>query len=417
MASLELPSCRGGRRRKTPMSKMLNSSTTTSMIPAGIPVTAELPKSLNIKFTNDYNILHVDSIIMAHFSRSGDELAKLTSSMDKIKSQLLEPLTLGESRSLRSKLESLQSQYDRIASGVMKSEYENESRDYIDKYLQITKAESQSLVKSYNQGKIDIIMGYFDIAKKYMDIDAVHVVDVPTNIVCKGCLRILDDCPSSNESGYQVCPNCDVVRQVNINGRSGDTANEVSNTKEYSDLKNFRKAMQRYQGQQKVTFDIDAICNEIDLYLQSRGYKPASYYKDLPPDKYGKKKGTDLNLIEESLEAIKHTSLYESSNLIGHHLWGWVLPSLQKIENIIINDYKETQDVFDSLPIEIRERESCLSTQLRLYRHVQLCDYPCRQCDFKLPSQRESLRKQDAIWKIMCDTCNKRNPRIRYIPM
>lgn len=371
---------------------------------------------LRIKFTNDYNIMIVHGLVMGKFERTNTELAAIESDMQVLRDRRKEPLTYGESLLIKTKLEKLQRLYDHIASGVDRDTYLEKSKEYIEAYRKSTAETHATGRVAYDRSKVNIIINYLELSKQFIDIDYVHEVRVPATSVCKGCYETLED-PVNNDSGYQTCPNCGVIRQVGTMSKSIETSSEVTSTKEYSDEKNFYKALRRYQGLQKVTFDIEQVCGEIDAYLQTQGYEPASHYKALEPDIYGKKAGTDSYIIEEALEAIGRTSLYESSNLIGHHLWGWVLPDLQDKEELIMEDYRETQAVFDSLPPEVRDRESCLSTQLRVYRQVQLRGQLCRPCDFKLPSQRESLRKQDAIWKIMCDGCTAKCPHIYYIPM
>ncbi len=369
---------------------------------------------LSIRFTNDYNILQVDKLVMAKFERDKNNLPSLEKELQQMKERRDEHLTIGELRILNAKMSELESTIVSISGGSRSVEYQRKSEPLLNIYRGYITSQRASNVE-YDRDRILTIIDYLEIAKQYIEIDYLHMIQPQTTMICKGCdnpidRRRLRDCNESH------CPNCGVTRSSSSMGRGMELTTEIS-TKEYSDEKNFIKAFNRYQGIGCAVFDIVGVCLEIDTYLQSEGYYPASYYRSLPTNKWGKKNGTSLEMINTSLEAIKKTHLYESGNLIGHHLWGWTLFDLQHHREGMISDYRETQEVFEIIPPEEKDRDSSLSTQLRLFRHLQLRGHPCRPCDFKLPTQSDSLRKQDALWKIMCDTVNKRNPNIYYIPM
>ena len=369
---------------------------------------------ISIKFTNDYNILQLDRVVMQKFDHEKYEMLVLENELQQLRERRTEPLTLGELRILDSKIEKLSSKIHTLTSGTNRTTYLEKSKPLLERYRSYLTG-PQVGKTGYDRERIMTIIDYLELTKDYIEIDYTHVIPSPTVSICRACCQPIDK-QMMRDGSDSHCSNCGTTLPICMSGKVMDHNSDIY-TKEYSDEKNFIKAFTRYQGQQKLTFKIEDVCAEIDEYLQSEGYKPASYYRSLSPDIYGKKKGTSLEMIDSALDAIKRTHLYESGNLIGKYLWGWVLFDLQHLKDGLISDYRETQGVYDAIPAEEKDRESSLSTQLRLFRLLQLRGHPCRPCDFKLPTQPESLRKQDALWKRMCDTVNRRNPKIYYIPM
>ena len=155
------------------------------------------------------------------------------------------------------------------------------------------------------------------------------------------------------------------------------------------------------------------MCLDIDEILQKKKYKPASYYKNLENNIYGTKNGTNIDMIISSLKDMKKPGLYEDYYIIACHLWGWKIPDCAHLEEIIMNHYDQTQEVFNTLPVEVRGRKSCISTQLRLWKHLKLLGFECCRHQFKIPQQTDSIAHQLKIWKLMCEKSN--NSAIYYI--
>jgi hypothetical protein len=260
---------------------------------------------------------------------------------------------------------------------------------------------------------IACVCDYLEIAKKHIKIE----INVTTsfNFDFNFCLECGEDMDTSHicNDGYQICYSCGSVKQ-SADYSAVSYINQTDNSsKEYSDKSNFRKAFQRYMCAQNITFDIEDICDKIDKNLQKKGYPPAAHYREMEHDKYGKKGDSCIRMINESLKSIKKSGFYEDAYLIACNLWGWKPPDIDHLEDIIMEDYDKTQEVYNRIPVNERDRKSCLATQFRLHKHLQLRAHECSKEDFKLPQQSESMRKQEELWKMMCEGCD--DPSIYYI--
>ena len=107
-----------------------------------------------------------------------------------------------------------------------------------------------------------------------------------------------------------------------------------------------------------------------------------------------------------------YSGCYEDINYIMNQYWGWDLPDVSHLEDLILSDYAKTQKVWKNMSELEKGRKSSISTQYRLYRHLQLRGHMCHPDEFKLP-QPTSIRTYDNIWKILCDRCP--DPEIYYI--
>src|SRR5581483_7244727 len=95
----------------------------------------------------------------------------------------------------------------------------------------------------------------------------------------------------------------------------------------------------------------------------------------------GRKANTNLVMMWKALHDINYSQLYEDAMLICHLYWGWILPDLSHIEEVILSDYDKTQKVYKSLD---KLRSSSLGTQFRLFKHIQLRTNDCDIEDFKI---------------------------------
>jgi len=365
-----------------------------------------------IKFKNDYDINTIDRYIKQKLNKEmtlgvsilKDELRKLVADGTRV-------TTIVACEESMKKVENKTWEINYVESGSKVFDYINKTKPILDKYSYLKSL--QELSEDDKEAKIRLIINFIDIARIYMKIDVVHE---KTNSAprCKNCNRELTSVEVSTD-GLQICP-CGTDRYVSKNDIFLDgMLKSVSQTKDYSDELNFVKTFHRCYGGQKITFDIDEVISILDNYFVSIGYQKAEYYKnELSYNARGKKDGTSLYLLLEGLKMTHLSKLYEDANYIGREMWGWKLLDILHLEQVVKNDYRSTQKVYEGIPKEDRDRKSSLSTQFRLFKHLQLRGVDCVLEDFKVPSQRESLCKQDRIWQYMCN--NAGDPNIYYIP-
>lgn len=386
-----------------------------------------IPDSLVIRFTNDYNINHIDKMIKVKLMREFNNTPELRKNIEALKDSIAQAHTTVEVKDIRMKIAEATKTLEDIQSKRRISRYRELSKPLLHEYNGIshhTKIVDIAQVQDNDshfpddndRRRIRVIEEYLKMAKEFMQIEVCP--QSPITLSCSMCLFCGEelDAYMFQADKSQSCPNCGIVKTGTSGMMLGDGCYEASSHKQYQDINNFKKAFGRFMGKQKVTFDVDKLCTVLDSHFQSKGMKPASYYNSLPHLSNGKKAGTSLSILIDALKDTGNSPHYEDANLIGHKLWGWELPDLGYLEDIIMNDYKLTQDVYDSIPEDERERKSSLSTQFRLFKHLQLRGYDCSAKDFKLPCHAGSMRIHNNLWMIMCEGANRIDPSIYFIP-
>ena len=399
------------------------SKVSTDIIPSR---SVTIPDVITVRFKIDYNIRNVDRIIKAKLALELEEINILKAKVKQLEANKSDMFTILEYHSLRADIEKLSKKIQSIESGERIDRYTKLSKPLIEKYDKIGKTiitvdiadrseKGQVIRTDEDRERILAIKSYLEMAKEFIDIEIIHEHGQSSNqLECKGCGYSLDGVSISTE-GQQICPSCGVERYVSKISKLIETSQDGSaSCKEYSDKLNFKKAFYRFMGLQTANFDVKKICGLLDVYFKSVGYKSSKQYLDQPLNERGRKDGTSLTMMIDGLKHIKHSSLYEDSNLIASHIWGWKLPNLLHLEKTILADYDATQSVYDKMSPEMRDRKSCLSTQFRLFKHLQLRGCDVKSEDFKIPSQRDSLIRHDGLWKSMCEGCE--NTTIYYIP-
>ena len=385
-----------------------------------------IKEPVSVKFKNDYDITRLDLMVKTKLRNEIVTINSLKTAIYGLKSNLKSATTIISHNNTIQKITDLENEVYEIENGIKALKYINDSKHILELYRSIPKPvkyidigeehvdEDEIFYDNNDDMRVTCIMEYLDIASDYIQLDIIREKEKQVTNKCKNCgydLREVD----VGIDGQQVCP-CGFGRYKTKMDKIVECGDKTtSTTKDYSDENNFRKALLRFIGVQKITFDIPTICDALDKYFMSVGHKSASHYKSLPDNNWGKKDGTSLDLLLNGFKAIKCSKLYEDANIVGMHLWGWVLPDLSGMIDTIMNDYRETQKVYENMALTARGRKSCLSTQLRLYAHLLMRGVNVRKEDFKIPKQRDSLVKQDELWKYMCDGTD--NPNIYYISL
>ena len=246
--------------------------------------------------------------------------------------------------------------------------------------------------------RIQVISRYIFIAENYVDIDVIYQTNQS-----KSCPQCKEDSTEQNEAGFNNCTNCGYEKIIfNV----CDNYEIHRNT--YKDEDNFRKTLDRYQGKLEPDHNImKIIISELDYYFKSYGMVTGEEIRKLEVDSRGKKKGTSYHMMYEALLGIGKP-IYEHTNIICSKYWGWDLPDITHLEEQIISDYKATQRVLVRLN---KTRKSSINTQYRLFKHLQLVEYPCSLSDFRVVKTRDSQEQHEILWEKMVTGCD-----LKYIP-
>ena len=238
---------------------------------------------------------------------------------------------------------------------------------------------------------------YFSVANKYINIDIIKEIVEETK--CINCGKHLDD--DTNMDNVVICPHCDAINTtMRLTKFTRDV--EYGNTVYDEDITNFIKVLEKFEGKNSTPIH-ESLYDELDEYMKSIDVKPGSYYKDLPLDDEGKKKGTSKRLLWQALERLGYNQYYDEINRIAHVYWGYTLPDLSHYKDQLIEDYQNTQTVWKKIKGDY-DRSASLGTQYRLYKQLLAVGYPnCHREDFRIQEMIDSLRLHDHAWKRMCE--------------
>ena len=277
--------------------------------------------------------------------------------------------------------------YNKVASSVSKGIV----------FFKKTKEKEDDQIINY---RLKIIRDYLDIAKDYIRLELRQKMD--TSIFCPGCGMNLSKIFIDQDSGLSLCPSCGYEKEsVSYNSSYKDSLRvNTSIRNNYDDCENFRKALLRFQGRQNNRPPAK-LYEQLDSYFVKIKKPVSSEILKLPLSEDGKKKGTSREMMFEALSETNNSAYYDDINLILHIYWGWELPNISHLEEKIMEDYINTQQVFNS--IAKKDRNASLNIQFRLYVHLKAVNYPCTKDDFKIQTSRDSLIFHNEIWKQMCE--------------
>lgn len=298
-----------------------------------------------------------------------------------------------------------------------KKEYYNQTKSIIKKYCKINNllknislnenetdsSEFDNLdqeTKILVRNRISLIKSFILICENFVDIDIKFSGNI-NDLVCIDCQYSFDQNKILDKDNL-ICDHCGAENLFSLN-YTNDFISKDSGNNLQNNLENFIKTLDRYQGIQ-----LEIIPKELFIELEKYFLNINIDCEKIRKSDYnyrGRKKNTSHVLIYDALFKIKKQQYYQDVNYICHILWGWKLPDISNLKDIIIKHFIETQRAYLNIPNEIRGRYSTLGNQYRLWRHLQLVNYDCHFSDFKITENTVSLENHHRLWKEMCDRC------------
>jgi hypothetical protein len=360
-----------------------------------------------ITYSTDYNILFCHQNLLEKFSEDHSiQIQELERKLESLNYSLTLPHSVIQIKTIRKTIIQTEQELYKLKNSSEKELYIERTKDLLQQYEALSKKTKKVAFgkkapppdpEEVNK-RLLIIQNYLTVAQEFFPLNIIR--KIPESTLCSNCSFDMVDIPI-NENGFQVCPKCSLEKVSlldNSFGNDSQSSNYVG-AGDYSNESNFTKAIFRFEGTQKVNLPED-LEQRLDSYFINQNLPICSEVRDFPLTVDGKKEGTTRILMEKALLAIGYSKYYEDINLICHQLWGWELPSLQHLMDSMMEIYRKTQEVFDRM--ENKDRQSALNTQYRLFKTLQLLEYPCTHSDFKL-LKNETLMKYDNMWKTMCE--------------
>lgn len=299
--------------------------------------------------------------------------------------------------------------------------YIKDSKNFLDMYNKpgknIRKISflNQKNKSEVDSGLIEIIEGYLNIARKYDNTIYIQR-QIQNNITCLGCDLDIKNL-ECDEKGCILCPRCGVeqddLRYAYAN--SEEQMKKISQipitSVDYDSEENFIKAIHQFQGKSFKTRPQNMFA-ELDKYFEKNypNLTQANAEK-LPLDVFGVKVGTSLDIMCSALKYTGFEAWYDEFYSIARDYWGWRLPDIGKIENLLISDYRKTEKVYNSLQ---KDRKVALCRHWRLFKHLEMRGALVHIGMFKIMKMPEARSKHQDLWKKMTDGAD--DPDIFYIP-
>lgn len=255
----------------------------------------------------------------------------------------------------------------KIYGEILNPEYRKEVSSIIERFNEIKrKSRSFNSLKTPNEKLLlfPVIKEFLNVTKKYVNIDIVY-----DPCVCPECL----------------CLMCDCKKAVKIKTKN-----------EYEDEENFIRSLMKYQGKQSKKIDFGKLKILLDNSFTKYGFPIGEKIRNGECGNFV----PSVMRMNDTLQKIEMSGLYEDVNLICHEYWGFPLPNIEEHMERLIEDYRKTQKVY--LELE-KMRKSCLNLQYRIFKHLQLLNLNIRQEDFRIPGTPDILKYHDHLWKQMCE--------------
>lgn len=360
----------------------------------------QLPVSIVHGYEEDINLLeiHIKIIQKLHFGKD-TFLEEIDKKIAEVEEELKYVTTEINRLSCVEKIAGLKQEREYISTGGLLNSYITDAKDYIEKYAVIGPLRKiikfgllvhvEKIETSSSDYRRDLIRGYLDLASDYILVE-----------VNDRCERMCV-CPRSDNNDVTIdeydnrllCSKC----QLPITSEKGSKSKSSRNG--YNNRDNFEKALKAYQGKQTDKIP-DDLYDKLDDYFVKNGFQKGTHYYDLPLNSIGEKNGTSKDMLYKALRETGYSDYYECSNLICNKYWGWDLPAIGDLHDVILNDYDQTQKIYNDIKDHLN-RKSCLNVQFRLFKHLEARGHKCNKKDFKIPKTRDILELHERAWKIM----------------
>lgn len=332
---------------------------------------------INIKFTKDYNINHINFLILNKFESYNKKIPILKNKIRKIREELK------ASGLEKVDIYNYKRKINRYKNKIRVIEKEKEKK----KYIEITK----DILLLYNEtkdNKVEIINDYLDIASKYIKL-VIHKTEELNNY-CLNCGK--EVIFLGNTDDIQYCHNCKFQLPNNGNIKAYIRMSSGEEVKPIN-MNNFIKIINAFKCEDGFMLS-KCEHKSLDRYFISQGNK------DLRKIKSGKCKNNNISMMRKALHEIGKSNYYKNIYSICHQYFGWERNNITDIEGKILTIYEKIQIWFKNNPS--KNRNSSLNNQWLLYK---ICEYlaPCRfnKSDFMIISSESSLIFHNDRWNKM----------------
>lgn len=369
----------------------------------------EIPDRIYGTFNTDLNIAHIHEIIKVKIDSDREKMLRfLRLDLLRIGSQISNPSCALDLKVALIEKKKIDTQIEEWMSNQKKKKYIRQTESLIERYkhfpVSIRVCYLSGQKEEYtpeDEERIKIIENYLFIARNYFNINVVHRRKIWVSCECGGSFTEVD--------GMMICNVCcrsrsSIVCANDVSFEDGDSTETVLPRNTYEDRKNFQRAILYFEGRQPPK-DFDDISAKLDRYFADIGFPKKEVISIQPFNSEIYARGSSTkSLIYKALSEIDGgNQYYNDINLLCHRYWNWKLPDLTDCREKIVEDYVLSSSVYQEIrSCRFEDRDSSLSTQYRLYKHLQRVGFPCRASFFKIVRTESTLEYHEEVWAEIC---------------
>ena len=328
----------------------------------------------------DISIIH--KYVLEQFQKENSDTQNFEKEVQKLKEKLTATkLRIIDIRFYEDEIQKLEEQIRESSSDNRRQAYLKKVHDILEEWEEMKRIEGPyfkfGAKTRFSPDKISIIRAYIQVASEFIPLNL--------SIKCEGSEKQCPYCREDlgDEEGKVVCYKCGIYQDALTHDAEYNDRCHINSTSNngYMNKETFIKALDCYQGRQKIEFPKD-LWIKLDEHCV-----------------FKKKMKTNLNYetTRPIFKDIGYSGYFDDINLFlfMHPEIKKPLPDLSKVEDLVLQDY----DQFSAKYPEIKgdERDSSLNAWYLLYILCQRREVPCNKFDLKMPDTREIRISNDNI--------------------
>jgi len=265
--------------------------------------------------------------------------------------------------------------------------YEELERTTKNSFVMVDKSRDEEKGKEINQ----LILEYLRIAKEYIDIE--NFRQKPQKISCDGCKGTTLE-PSEGDSSILTCKTCGNITEILDDAPSFKDSERVNMASRYTYTcrGHFIEAMNRFEGKQNIEIKpevIDILKKQLALHNLT-------------------KQTATKDHIYMFLSENKFSDYYADINLIFFMITGVNPPDITEYRNELLEMHDQIEEAYNE--VKDNERLNSLNVNWKLFKELQLIDYPCRKDDFFCLKTPAKQGEHEQKWHDMIEYLKKKYP-------
>lgn len=285
-----------------------------------------------------------------------------------------------------------------IELGADLSFYMLRTHELIDAYRSLmaeTKSSSFVITHKTDGAKIykknEVVKDYLRVAKEYVNLENFN--QKASKLVCSAC-HSTDLVVDEEDDSLYICRVCSVITEILDDAPTFKDSERVNMASRYTYTcrGHFKEAMNRFEGKQNTEINqavIDILKKELSLH----GLTFESTTKDH---------------IYMFLSEKKLSDYYADINLIYFLITGSNPPDITDYRNELLEMHDQLEEAYKEVKDD--ERLNSLNVNWKLYKLLQLLDYPCKKDDFFCLKTPTKQGEHEQKWYDMIEYLKKRYP-------